>query len=323
MQFDHVPVMLNEVIAALRPQKGDIIVDCTLGGAGHSIHIGRMIGPDGMLIGIDRDPAALDSAAERISEAECRLELVRGNFADLADIVADLERRDGRPLTPNGFLFDFGVSSPQLDVAERGFTYREDAPLDMRMDPDSPLTAAGIVNSADVGELTTIIRDYGEERWASRIARFIVERRRSEPIITTGQLVSAILAAVPAAARRDGPHPARRTFQALRIAVNDELGAVRKGIEAAIELSAPGGRIVALSYHSLEDRIVKEAFRTGMAPCTCDPAAPACVCGKRPSLMRTSLKPVTPSEDEIRINPRSRSAKLRAAVKVLGDMGDE
>lgn len=323
MEFGHVPVMLKEVLQALRPGEGDVIVDCTLGGAGHSVHIAPMIGHEGLLIGIDRDPSALDSAARRLAGAACRVELVRGNFADLASILDGLCLREGAALRPNGFLFDFGVSSPQLDVAERGFTYRDDAPLDMRMDPDSRVTAAHIVNNADHAELAAIIRDYGEERWASRIAKFIVDRRRSEPIVTTGQLVSVILAAVPAAARRDGPHPARRTFQALRIAVNDELGAVRQGLEAAISLAAPGGRIVALSYHSLEDRIVKETFRSGMAPCTCDPAAPACVCGKRPSLARGSLKPTIPSDEEIQMNPRSRSAKLRAAVRVLGDQGDE
>lgn len=323
MQFDHVPVMLDEVLTAMRPSAGDVIVDCTLGGAGHSAHLAPMIAPHGLLIGIDRDPSALRAASERLAGAACRVELVRGNFADLADIMAEIGRREGKAVKPNGFLFDLGVSSPQLDLADRGFTYRDDAPLDMRMDPDSQLTASHIVNTAGVAELTAIIREYGEERWASRIARFIVDRRGGEPIATTGQLVSVILAAVPAAARRDGPHPARRTFQALRIAVNDELGAVRRGVETAIALAAHGGRVVTLSYHSLEDRIIKEIFGTGMAPCTCDPAAPACVCGKRPSLERASLKPVVPSYEEIQKNPRSRSAKLRAATKVLGDQGDE
>ena len=309
---------------ALNPKPGEAIVDCTVGGAGHSVHIASRIGPDGMLIGIDRDPAALRSASDRLSDAPCRVRLVRGNFADLRDILAQLEQEHGSRISPNGFLFDFGVSSPQLDEAERGFTYREDAPLDMRMDPNLAVTAADIVNTAGARELARIIRDYGEERWASRIARFIVDRRsKAGPITTTGQLVSVILAAVPAAARREGPHPARRTFQALRIAVNDELTAVRRGLEAAVQLAAPGGRIVALSYHSLEDRIVKEVFRQGMNPCTCDPSAPACVCGRRPTLVRGSLRATTPTAEEVEANPRARSAKLRAAIRVLDIQEDE
>lgn len=318
MGFEHMPVMLDEAIASLAPSPGDVIVDCTLGGAGHSMHIASRIAPDGILVGIDRDPSALEAASIRLEEVPCKVVLVRGNFAHLEQAL-----NEANVTSPRGFLFDFGVSSPQLDIAERGFTYREDAPLDMRMDPDGSITAEDIVNNASQQELTDIISDYGEERWAARIAQFIVDRRNSEPITTTGQLVSVILAAVPHGARRDGPHPARRTFQALRIAVNDELGAVKRGLEAAIELASPGGRIVAISYHSLEDRIVKEVFRSHLRPCVCPPSAPVCVCGRRPSLSRASSRPMTPSDDEIEANPRSRSAKLRAATKVLGAEGDE
>jgi 16S rRNA (cytosine1402-N4)-methyltransferase len=319
MDYSHQPVMVREVMNYLAPAPGSVIVDCTLGGAGHSRVIAAMIGPQGVLIGIDRDREALQAASEALSDASCRVSLVHGDYGDIESLIGSL----GYP-APDGVLFDFGVSSHQLDAAERGFTYREDAPLDMRMDQEVRLTAADIVNTASVQDLETIISDYGEERWARRIARRIAQERQEAPILTTGRLVQVILASIPAgAAAHDGPHPARRTFQALRIAVNDELGSVRRGTAGAVRAAARGARIVALSYHSLEDRIVKELFRAKERPCSCPPSLPACVCGRRRALEVATRRPIRPSEDEVQVNPRARSAKLRAAIKVLGPGEDE
>ena len=318
MSYTHRPVMLSEVLEYLDPSPGDVICDATCGGGGHSLDIARKIGESGVLIGIDLDPQALNAARQNLEGVPCRVILARGNYGDMAVIL----EKAGYP-NPNGILFDFGVSSHQLDTAERGFTYRAEAPLDMRMDPDGPVTAADILNTASEGELERIIREYGEERWASRIAEFIVERRKTAPLETSGDLVNLIYAAVPRGARRDGPHPARRTFQALRIAVNDELGSVERGILAAIDRVQPGGRIVAISYHSLEDRVVKEAFKRAERPCTCPPSLPVCVCGKKKVLDVLTKKPIGPTDEEVRSNSRSRSAKLRAARKVLGTLGGE
>lgn len=319
MDYSHQPVMVQEVMSYLAPAPGKTIVDCTLGGAGHSKVIAAMIGPTGLLIGIDRDRRALQAASEALADAPCRVVLVHGDYGDMESLLGSL----GHP-APDGVLFDFGVSSHQLDTVERGFTFREDAPLDMRMDQEVQLTAADIVNTAPIGRLEEIISQYGEERWAQRIARKIAEERQKAPIQTTGRLVQVIVEAIPhKAAARDGSHPARRTFQALRIAVNDELGSVRRGTEGAVRAAACGARIVALSYHSLEDRIVKELFRAKEDPCSCPPSLPTCVCGRRRALEVITRKPVRPSEDEVEVNPRARSAKLRAAIKVLGPGEDE
>ncbi len=314
MDYSHQPVMPEEVMHYLAPTPGDVVVDCTLGGAGHSKIIAGKIGSEGVLIGIDRDRRALEAAQEALAQAPCQVRLVHGDYGNVEDLLLELGHG-----APNGVLFDLGVSSHQLDMAERGFTYRQDAPLDMRMDQEGPLTAADIVNSASLHDLERIIASYGEERWARRIARRIVDERQKASILTTGRLVQLILEAVPAnAARREGQHPARRTFQALRIAVNDELGSIQRGTEGAVRAAACGARIVAISYHSLEDRIIKEVFRARERPCSCPPSLPACVCGRRKAIDVITRKPVRPSEDEVRANPRSRSAKLRAALKVLG-----
>lgn len=307
--FSHTSVMLDEVIELLAPERGGIYVDCTLGAAGHTRAI-LDSSPEARVIGIDQDPAALDASSEALAGYGGRVRLVRGNFRRLGAVLDSLGVG-----AVDGVLFDLGVSSPQFDEAGRGFSYRYDAPLDMRMDPDLPVTAGDIVNTAPPEELARIIRDYGEERWASRIATFIAERRRTAPIETTGQLAELIKDAIPAAARREGPHPARRTFQALRIAVNDELAGLEEGLRAAIDRLASGGRVVVISFHSLEDRIVKRVFREYASGCTCPPSLPVCVCGKKPVLDILTKGPVVPSEAELTRNPRSRSAKLRAARK--------
>lgn len=305
----HLPVLAREVSTFLAPRPGGVYVDATIGGAGHALAIARAITPEGILIGIDRDPAALAAAEERLRGVGVRTILVRGNFADLAAILRDLGFT-----AVHGVLFDLGLSSPQIDDPARGFSYQKDAPLDMRMDPDQSLTARTLVNEATEEELARIIREYGEERWAGRIAAFIVKRRREGPIETTGQLVEAIKAAIPARARRRGPHPARRTFQALRIAVNDELGALARGLAAAIDHLAPGGRVVVISFHSLEDRIVKREFAGRARPCRCPPGEPVCRCGG-PELLILTKRPILPGAAEVAANPRARSAKLRAAAK--------
>ncbi len=290
---------------------GRRIVDCTLGGAGHSAAILERLGPEGMLIGLDRDPAALAAASERLRPFEGRVHLVHANFDRLEEVLKSLDITE-----VNGVLYDLGVSSPQLDVAERGFSFHEDAALDMRMDPGSPVTAADLVNDLPVSELADIIRRYGEERWAGRIARFIDEARKRAPVTTTGQLAEIVKNAVPAAARRTGPHPARRTFQALRIAVNNELEALETSLRQAVEVLAPRGRICVISYHSLEDRIVKRIFRDYAVHCKCPPGLPVCRCGVVPKLKLVTRRPVQPSEAEISENPRARSAKLRVAEKM-------
>lgn len=290
---------------------GERIVDCTLGGAGHSAAILERLGPEGMLIGLDRDPAALAAASERLRPFEGRVHLVHANFDRLEEALKSLDITE-----VNGVLYDLGVSSPQLDVAERGFSFHEDAALDMRMDPGSPVTAADLVNDLPVSELADIIRRYGEERWAGRIARFIDEARKRAPVTTTGQLAEIVKNAVPAAARRTGPHPARRTFQALRIAVNNELEALETSLRQAVDMLAPRGRICVISYHSLEDRIVKRIFRDYAVHCKCPPGLPVCRCGVVPKLKLITRRPVQPSEAEILENPRARSAKLRVAEKI-------
>lgn len=313
-QYRHKPVLLTEVMEHLQLEPGDVFCDCTLGGAGHSIEAARRIAPDGLLIGIDQDDMALERASEVLSATTLttRPLLIKSNFGDLdaALIEAEVPGLDA-------FLFDLGVSSPQLDIPERGFTYRVNAPLDMRMDPGTQtLTAAEVIATYSTSDLTRIFRDYGEDPWASRIASFIVEARVKREVLTTDQLVEIIKDAVPASARRSGGHPARRIFQALRIEVNDEMGVLERGLEQAVRWLKPGGRIAVISYHSLEDRIVKNAFKEHTRSCTCPPDLPVCVCGNVPTLRMVTRKPVTSNAVELEENPRARSAKLRVAERI-------
>lgn len=312
MEFEHKPVLLEECIDSLNIDKNGIYIDGTLGGAGHSSEIIRRL-DKGTLIGIDQDRDAIRAAGERLGplKHDAGLILINGNFRRMGKLVAQHGIE-----TVDGILLDIGVSSYQLDEAKRGFSYMQDAPLDMRMDARCSLNAADIVNTYDEKEIARIIRDYGEEKWAARIASFIVEAREAKRIETTGQLADIIKAAIPAAARREGPHPAKRTFQALRIAVNDELAALREALEEAVKLLRPGGRLSIITFHSLEDRIVKTEFQRREKPCTCPPSFPVCVCGKVPELKVLTKKPILPTEKEVRENPRSRSAKLRTAEKL-------
>lgn len=316
--FQHTPVLAEDVIAYLACRSGGRYVDGTVGGGGHASAILEASAPDGILLGIDRDPQALRSAARRLTPYGERITLVRGNYAQMDELA-----RSVGWTYADGIVLDLGVSSPQLDIPGRGFSYQHEAPLDMRMDPTIKQTAADLVNQASAAELIRILREYGEERWASRIGRFIVEARRREPIVTTMQLVEIIKAAVPASSRREGGHPARRTFQALRIAVNDELRSLEKGLAAAWRLLTPGGRLVVISFHSLEDRIVKQFFQQKAAGCICPPDLPVCTCGRRPELRLLTRRAVIPLEMEIQANPRARSAKLRAALKVMSAEGEE
>lgn len=313
-EFRHVPVMLGEVLRELDPKPGDIVCDCTLGGAGHTVELARRVAPDGLSIGIDQDDMALAAATERFEREvpQGRHLFLKGNFGDLDELLVKAE-------VPgvDCFLFDLGVSSPQLDIPERGFSYNEDAPLDMRMDPGTHTqTAAEVINTYDEADLARILSVYGDEKFASRIAREIVRRRAKEPIRTTFELVDAIKAAIPAAARRHGGHPARKTFQALRIEVNHELEVLERGLEAAIRWLNPGGRVCVISYHSLEDRIVKHLFGEMSQGCTCPPDLPVCVCGHVPIIRVKTRKPLVAAEEELERNPRARSAKTRAAVKL-------
>ncbi|NPV91494.1 MAG: 16S rRNA (cytosine(1402)-N(4))-methyltransferase RsmH [Firmicutes bacterium] len=307
----HLPVLLSGTIEGLRVVKGGTYVDCTLGGGGHSRAILDRLGPGGRLVGIDQDPRALEAAKPKLEGTEARVDLVQGNFRHLGRILAELgiDR-------VHGILLDLGVSSFQLDEKERGFSYWEDAELDMRMSPAAEVSAYDLVNKASEPEMVRIIRDYGEERWASRIAKFIVERRRQQAITSTQELVEIIKAAIPAAARRTGPHPARRTFQAIRIAVNDELGALADVLDAALDHLVVGGRMAVISFHSLEDRLVKERFARAANPCTCPTDLPVCVCNAKPQVKLITRKPIVPGEDEIAQNPRSRSSRLRVVEKI-------
>jgi 16S rRNA (cytosine1402-N4)-methyltransferase len=298
----------------LAPAPGDTVCDCTLGGAGHTMVMAQAIAPNGLAIGIDQDDRALEAAQQRFEAAHLsvRHAFLKGNFGNLDELLTRAE-------VPgvDCFLFDLGVSSPQLDVAERGFSYNEDAPLDMRMDPsNNTLTAAEVTNTYNEADLARIFSVYGDERYARRIAGEIVRVRERAPIETTLQLVDIIKRSIPAAARRQGHHPARKVFQALRIEVNQELDVLERGLEAAIAWLNPGGRICVISYHSLEDRVVKHLFSTYSQGCTCPPDLPVCVCGNVPILTVTTRKPLVASDEELAANPRSRSAKIRAARKV-------
>ena len=306
--------MLAEVLAELDPQPGEVVCDCTLGGAGHTVELARRVAPNGLSIGIDQDDMALTAATERLAREvpEASTRLLKGNFGDLDELLVEAE-------VPgvDCFLFDLGVSSPQLDIPERGFSYHEDAPLDMRMNSGKhTITAAEVVNTYNEADLTRILRVYGDERFAARIARRIVERRAKQPIETTLQLVEVIKEAIPAAARRTGGHPARKAFQALRIEVNHELDVLDRGLRAAVRWANPGGRICVISYHSLEDRIVKHVFSELSQGCTCPPDLPVCVCGHVPIVQVRTRKPLVASDEEVAANPRSRSALMRVAVKL-------
>ena len=310
MEFQHVSVLLEETVTAVLTDPDGIYVDCTLGGAGHSHALGECLSEKGLLIGFDQDEVALEVAKKRLSDLPCRVMTIPSNFRYLKKELAErgIDAVDG-------IIFDLGVSSYQLDTAERGFSYMNDGPLDMRMDRHNPLSAEVVVNDYDAEELVRIIREYGEERWAKRIVEFIVDARQEERITTTGQLVSIIKKAIPAKARQDGPHPAKRTFQAIRIEVNQELSILHDTFVDAAELLTPGGRMGVITFHSLEDRITKQTFKELSTGCICPPELPVCVC-HHVATVKARNKAIEPSVEEIERNPRSRSAKLRVAEKL-------
>lgn len=310
MEFAHKSVLLEETIEALNIRKGKIYLDGTLGGAGHSREILKKLDGSGLLIGIDQDKEALEVARERLSDFN-NVELFNLNYVDFEKALDELgiDKIDG-------VLLDIGVSSYQFDNPERGFSYRFDAPLDMRMDLDLDISARDIVNTYTESEITRIIKDYGEEKWAARIAKFIVDERKEKSIETTFDLVEIIKKAIPAGARRNGPHPAKRTFQALRIEVNKELDVLKDSIDKFVHRLNPGGRIAIITFHSLEDRIVKNAFKHLEKDCICPPSSPICTCDKEREIKIITRKPITASEDELKENNRSHSAKLRVAEKL-------
>lgn len=311
MEFQHKSVLLQECIDALNIRPDGIYLDGTLGGAGHSSQIARRLTEGGRLIGVDRDRTALAAAKERLAPYADRVTLVHSNFAEIDAIPDSL----GIPAV-DGMLFDLGVSSPQLDDASRGFSYMADAPLDMRMDKDDALTAGEVVNTWPQGELRRILYDYGEERYAPQIAAAICRAREKAPVETTLELVDIIRSAMPAQALREKQHPAKRSFQAIRIAVNDELGAVSRMMQAAVGRLNPGGRLAVITFHSLEDRIVKSEMQQAARGCTCPPEFPVCVCGKKPLVKLVTRKPIVSGPAELEENPRARSAKLRVAEKL-------
>lgn len=311
MEFQHKSVLLRECIDALNIRPDGIYLDGTLGGAGHSSQIARRLTEGGRLIGVDRDRTALAAAKERLAPYADRVTLVHSNFAEIDAILDSL----GIPAV-DGMLFDLGVSSPQLDDASRGFSYMADAPLDMRMDKDDALTAGAVVNTWPQGELRRILYDYGEERYAPQIAAAICRAREKAPVETTLELVDIIRSAMPAQALREKQHPAKRSFQAIRIAVNDELGAVSRMMQAAVGRLNPGGRLAVITFHSLEDRIVKSEMQQAARGCTCPPEFPVCVCGKKPLVKLVTRKPIVSGPAELEENPRARSAKLRVVEKL-------
>jgi len=311
MEFSHVSIMVREVMDALEPGRGGIFVDCTAGGGGHSFEIASRLPEGSRIICLDRDDEAIEACTKRLEPYSDKFTIVKTNFGGLAaalDLIG-VEKIDG-------IMWDLGVSSHQLDDGDRGFSYSKEAPLDMRMDQSQTKSAYDVVNFYDERELTKIIRDYGEERFAQRIAGAICSRRAEKPIETTVELADIVSGAIPAAQRmKEAQNPARRTFQAIRIEVNGELDAIAPSIEAAVERLNPGGRLAVITFHSLEDRIVKETFRALASGCTCPPEFPVCVCGNKPKIRLLSKKPIIPADDEQEANPRSRSAKLRTAEK--------
>ena len=310
IEFKHIPIMLNQVIEGLDIKPNGIYVDGTLGGGGHSYEIAKRLVNDGKLIGIDQDEAAIKAAGARLSEFSDRVTIVRSNYAQMVSVLQSLgiEQVDG-------ILLDLGVSSHQLDNAERGFSYMEDAPLDMRMDRRQEKTARDIVNYYSQAELTRIIREYGEDKFAAKIAAKIMASRENKPIETTGELAEIIKSAIPMKYRLTGGHPAKRTFQAIRIELNRELGVLEESIEGMLDILSDGGRMAVITFHSLEDRIVKTAFRKAESPCTCPSDFPICVCGKKSKGFVVSRKPVVPSDEEMERNPRAKSSKLRIFVR--------
>ena len=310
MEFRHKSVLLEESIEALKIRPDGIYVDGTLGGGGHSLEICRRLSDQGRLIGIDQDAAAIEAAASRLGEFKDIVTIVHCNYSEMRQKLRKLDIT-----SVDGVILDLGVSSYQLDAADRGFTYREDAPLDMRMDQRQELTAKDIVNGYSEMELYCIIRDYGEERFAKNIARHIAAVRKEKTLETTGELIQVIKAAIPAKFRAVGGHPAKRTFQAIRIALNRELEVLEDSLEDMIDLLNGGGRICVITFHSLEDRIVKNIFRRCEDPCTCPKEFPVCICGKKPKGHVVTRKPVTPSPEELAANPRAKSAKLRVFEK--------
>ena len=312
MEFKHIPVLFHEIMDIMAPQPGEVFVDCTLGGGGHSGGFLERIGPDGRLIGIDQDTNALAAAQKNLSAYDGRVTYVHSNYSHLDEIL-NTYAPDG----VDGILFDIGVSSHQLDEKDRGFSYMQDAPLDMRMDQSRSMTARDVVNTYSEEELHRILKEYEEERWAKRIAKFIVEFRAKKPVETTGELVDIIKRAIPKGAREEGSHPAKRTFQAIRIEVNDELGVLERTIEVAVKHLRKGGRVGIISFHSLEDRIVKEKFRYLASDCICPPEMPFCQCDKVSEVKILTRKPVTATDEELEMNSRSKSAKFRAVEKII------
>ena len=312
MEFQHKPVMLNEVIDSLKIRPEGTYVDGTLGGAGHSSQIARRLSGEGRLFGFDQDAAAIEAATRRLEPYKDRVSIIRSNYSEMRERLSELGVRSA-----DGILLDLGVSSYQLDDAQRGFSYRADALLDMRMDQRQKLSAREVVNGYSIEELTRVIREYGEERFARNIAKHITAEREKKQIETTGELISIIKAAIPAKAREGGGHPAKRTFQAIRIEVNRELDVLSDSLDGMIDLLADGGRICVITFHSLEDRIVKETFRRNENPCTCPPEFPVCVCGKKSKGHVITRKPIIPSEEETEENPRSKSAKLRVFERTI------
>ncbi|NLK21422.1 MAG: 16S rRNA (cytosine(1402)-N(4))-methyltransferase RsmH [Epulopiscium sp.] len=311
MNFHHVSVLLNECIEGLEIDPSGIYIDGTMGGAGHSEEICKKLNDKGRFIGIDQDMDAIRASKIKLLDKGKNIALVNDNFSNIRRIVEELEID-----YINGMLLDLGVSSYQLDEPQRGFSYMHDAPLDMRMNQNKALTAKEVVNEYSEAGLENIIKNFGEERWAKRIARFILDERSKTPIETTYQLVEIIKKAIPAGARKNGPHPAKRTFQAIRIEVNKELEILKQSIQDIIDVLAPDGRLCIITFHSLEDRIVKQTFKNLENPCTCPPEFPICVCGKKGQVKVITRKPIVPTEEEIECNPRSRSAKLRILKKL-------
>ncbi|NCD08923.1 MAG: 16S rRNA (cytosine(1402)-N(4))-methyltransferase RsmH [Negativicutes bacterium] len=309
MEFVHRSVLLTESVDWLINNRDGIYVDCTMGGAGHSKVFAGKLTSKGTLVGIDQDAAAIEAATGRLTGLECKIEIARSNFKDFDNVLDSLgiEKIDG-------IFFDLGVSSYQLDTPERGFSYMNEGPLDMRMNTDSKFDAYYVVNNYSEEQLADIIHRYGEERWSKRIAQFIVNERKLKPIATTGELVTVIKKAIPKGARQDGPHPAKRTFQAIRIEVNNELNILEAVVRKAVERLKSDGRIGVITFHSLEDRIVKRTLAELAKGCICPPQLPICICGKKPQVKKViSIKP---TEEEIADNPRSRSARLRGAIKI-------
>jgi 16S rRNA (cytosine1402-N4)-methyltransferase len=310
MTRTHVPVLAGELIDVLDPQPGQVAVDCTVGGGGHARLVAERIGPTGLLVGIDRDPVAEERFAELAAEVACATRFIRASFVD------GLEHLIAEDLAADLVYLDLGISSMQVDTWERGFSYSYDAPLDMRMDPDQELTAADVVNTWDERRLARLLREYGEERYAGQISRELGRRRQRAPIETTQELVEAIVSAIPAPAQFAGGHPAKRVFQAIRIAVNDELAQLELALPLAWQVLRPGGRLAAISFHSLEDRMVKRFLAARARGCICPPDLPVCGCGRVPEAELLTRRAVAPTHGERDANPRSRSAHLRAARKL-------